>query len=272
MICGAGGGGEVDAAGLGAADPEAVGEGDAAGDDDAEAVGDGDAAGDKDAEAVGDGEAPGDKDADAVGDGEAAGEADAECDEEARGEGDGDSAGVVVADGAPVVIAGDVVVSAAGMMAGCGPEPGEEGLDTGGCVWGAAGAGDTGAAVVRVGRCTGDAADEGRAEPFSAKLTAADAASTPAATPVAVTDRRSVLFRRGGGGAGRGRTGRLDASRGRGTSGARVTSGSHPVAGCAALAAARTSSAVGRWPGSLARQCSTSGRRPEGSGSRFGGP
>lgn len=133
------------------------------------------------------------------GGGELAGDGLGAAEAEAVGEGDGDAegdlAGVVVADGGLVVIPGDVTVSTAGTTAGCGPGTGEAGLDAGGRIVG--GASDTGAAVVHVGRAADGTVDGCPAEPLSAKLTTADAASTPAVTPAAVSDRRRVRLRRG---------------------------------------------------------------------------
>src|SRR6266852_3077057 len=80
-------------------------------------------------------------------------------------------------------------------MAGAGPGPAEEDalwdLEAAGCVRETTGADDAGPAEVGAAAALGleCAADEGRAVPPRAKLTATDAASTPAVTPAAVSGR-----------------------------------------------------------------------------------
>ena len=138
--------------------------------------------------------------------------------------------------------AGDVTVSAAGMKAGLGPGTAEEGAA--GCAREITGAG--GAAVEVRGTAalgTSCAAEEGRALPLRAKLTATDAPSTAAVTPAATSGRHTVRARRTGGAG-------LAGGRGLGAmcgpNAPRAASGSEPVADWLALAAASTSSAVGR--------------------------
>lgn len=183
VICGTGGGGELDGGRLGA------------GDADREDVGDGDGDWDWDWEDVGEG----------GGDGDAGGDVAGEVAE--------DVAGAVVAGGGLLVLSGDVTGATTGMMAGLGSGPGEAGADR--CAEETTGAGEVGAAEVRVGTgaCTNRSADGSRDRPLRAKLTAADAASTPTATPVAVSGRHGILGR--GGPALRDR---LDDRRGPGTS------------------------------------------------------
>ena len=142
------------------------------------------------------------------GDGLGVGDGDAVGDGEAVGDADGDS----VAEGELLVsvdVPGDVIVSTAGMMAGSGPVPAEEDtpgdLDGARCVREIAGADDAGSAEVCAAAALGldCTADEGRAVPLKAKLTATDAASTAAVTPAAVSGRHrrrhQVRFRPAGG-------------------------------------------------------------------------
>src|SRR6185437_15956408 len=142
---------------------------------------------------------------------------------------------------------------------------------TAGGVPGTAGAGD---AVVSVGEAAARgvspaAGERGPAAP-SAKLTATDAASMPDVTPAAVSGRhqRRPDGRPGGPAGAAGAAVASPPS----ASAPRAGPGSQPGAGYPSLAASSTSPAVGRWAGSLARQRSTSGRRPAGISPRSGGP
>src|SRR6185312_1006530 len=220
---------------------------------------------------VGDGDSPGDGDEDAVGDGETV------MDGEGDGDAGGDDAG---GDAVAAVVEGAVegggrpgrgvpAVTTAGMMAARGPRAGE--LTRGvaaGRVPGTEGSGDAGVSVGEAAaRGVSPAAGErGPAAP-SAKLTATDAASMPDVTPAAVSGRHQ---RRPDGRSG-GPAGTAAASM-PAASAPRAGPGSQPGAGCPSLAASSTSPAVGRWAGSLARQRSTSGRRPAGISPRSGGP
>ena len=128
--------------------------------------------------------------------------------------------------------------------------------------------------------------------PATAKLIAAEAATTPAATPATASGRHSRRrksgSRRGGGTAAQGPCpalaegtgepagpGDLEATRtGLGrqypANAPIAMSAWHPAATCTAPTSASSSSAVGRWLGALARQRSTSGRSSAGIGSRLG--
>src|SRR6185437_6946555 len=222
---------------------------------------------------VGDGDSPGDGDEDAVGDGETV------MDGEGDGDAGGDDAG---GDAVAAVVEGAVegggrpgrgvpAVTTAGMMAARGPRAGE--LTRGvaaGRVPGTEGAGDAGVSVGEAAaRGVSPAAGErGPAAP-SAKLTATDAASMPDVTPAAVSGRhqRRPDGRSGGPAGAAGAAASMPSA-----SAPRAGPGSQPGAGCPSLAASSTSPAMGRWAGSLARQRSTSGRRPAGTSPRSGGP
>ena len=246
-----------------------------------------------------DGDGLGVADADAVGDGEAVGDFDGTGDLD--GDGCPDADGDADADGETAAgVAGDVTVSTAGVMS-AGITPGrtvgdEEDL---GNLDGAAactddaglGAEDAPIAAVRGWSCTAGGC---LIAPARAKLMAAEAAMTLAATPATASGRhsrrRKFGSRRGGGTAAPGARPALAEGTGEaeGTEGREVTrtglgrqyaanapiamSARHPVAACTAPTSASTSSAVGRWLGSLARQCSTSGRSSAGIGSRLGWP
>ena len=200
-----------------------------------------------------------------MGDGEPVGDGEAVTDED--GEGDGDAlGGVVVEDGGLLgrgerLWGGELTVTTG--MADCGPGTGDvDGTEAG---WVAGTAGADGAAV-EVGEATAlgstRAADERGGGPPSAKLTATDAAIRPAVTPAAVTGRHQRRpGDRPGGLAGPGEA-----------IAPRAAPGSQPGTGCLSFAAARTSSAVGRRAGSLARQCPLSERSPAGTSPRSGEP
>ena len=226
-----------------------------AGEEGVDSPGDGEPVGD--VEPVGDGEAVGN--GEPVGDGEAVTDGD--------GEGDGDALGRVVAEDGGLLGRGERLwrgeLTVTTGMAGCGPGTGDvDGMEAG---WVAGTAGAAGAAA-DVGEATAlgctRAADERGVGPPSAKLTATDAAIKPAVTPAAVSGRHQRRpGDRPGGLAGPGEA-----------MAPRAAPGSQPGAGCLSFAAARTSSAVGRRVGSLARQCPTSGRSPRGTSPRSGGP
>ena len=215
--------------------------------------------GDDDPPGDGDGEAVGDADGEAVGDGEAVtdGEGDREAVEAGGLLGRGEWLG-----------RGELTV-ATGRMAGRGPGAGDVDGTEAGRVRGTAG---TGGAAADAGEAAALgatlAADDREGGPPSAKLTATDAASRPAVIPAAVTGRHERRpWDRPGGLAGPGSwagPGEAIASR--------ASPGSQPDTGCPSLAVARTSSAVGRRAGSLARQCPISGRSPAGTSPRSGEP
>ena len=211
-------------------------------------AGDGDASGGGDEGAAGDGDTVMDGD----GDGEAGGR-----------EADGDASAEPV-EGGGRLGRGESAATWAGTMAARGPcagelTPGSDGYGVPGTV---AADGDTVGVGEAAARGASLAAGERGPTAPSAKLTATDAASTPDVTPAAVSGRRQ---RRPEGLA-------ADPAYPAGASALRGAAGSHPGAGCASFAASSTSSAVGRWPGSLVRQRSTSARSPEGISLRSGGP
>ena len=242
-----------------------------------------------------DGDGLGAGDRDEVGDAEDVGLV-AVGDADGTGDLDGDGEVLLPGDGVP----GDVRVSITGTMS-AGTTPGKalgdddllEG-DTDGDVPGDEAGPAAGAARVTATLGWNRAADRCLAAPDRAKLTAADAARTLAATPVATSgrhQRRRDIWSRPGDRAGRdqGRpeAGRPEAGASSGEAGrtavtwtgscARYSanapmaaSGSQPVADCAAATSASSSSAVGRSAGSLARQCPTRERSSMGSRSRFG--
>jgi hypothetical protein len=167
-----------------------------------------------------------------------------------------------VVEGGGLLGRGELTVTT-GMMAGRGPGAGDLDGAEAGRVPGTAGAGGTAADVGEAAALGATlAADEGGGAPPSAKLTATDAASRAAVTPAAVSGRHQRRpGDRPGGLAGRGEA-----------FAPRAAPGSQPDAGWPSFAEARTSSAVGRRAGSLARQRPTSGRSPAGTASRSGGP
>ncbi len=179
--------------------------------------------------------------------------------------GDADAVGDLVRDGAAPVCAdlrGEVRVSIAGKMspgAGPGKAPGDEAAledDPGGDVPEGTDADSAGEDVEAFGWSW--AADGCLTAPARAKLTAADAARTLAATPATASGRhqrrRGTRFRPDDAG--------LDVRYP--ANAPMAASGSQSVAGRIAATSASRSSAVGRSPGSLARQCRISGRRPAG--------
>jgi hypothetical protein len=225
-----------------------------------------------------------------VGDADTVGEGEAVADGDATGDLDGD--GLAGTDGeVPEGVPGDVpdvTVSAAGMMS-AGNAPGSED-DLGDAdreVTGNTGAEEAGPGIeeARIAAALGcDCAAWGcLPAPERAKLTAADAAMRPAATPATASGRhrrrREPWSRMGTGPADPGAFSALTRKAEEGEeAGATRTglgmaysanapmaaSGSQPVAGCTAPTSASSSSAVGRWRGSLARQRWTSGRSSAG--------
>jgi hypothetical protein len=135
----------------------------------------------------GDGLGDGDGDGDAVGDAEDVGLV---AVGDACGVGDRDGDGELLLDGVP----GDVTVSIAGTMsagAGAGKAPGDDDALGGGVDGGVPGDDARPAGTARVAAAFGrrTSADGCPAAPDRAKLTAADAASTPAVTPAATSGR-----------------------------------------------------------------------------------
>jgi len=184
--------------------------------------------------------------------------------------GDGDALGEAVVEGGGLLGLGERLwggePTVTTGMADCGPGAGDVDGAEAGWVAGTAGADD---AAADVGEATAPgstlAADERGGGPPSAKLTATDAAIRAAVTPAAVSGRHQRRPEGGPDGvAARGGLGEAMAPR--------AAPGSQPGTGCPSLAAARTSSALGRRAGSLARQCPTSGRSPDGTSPRSGGP
>ncbi len=175
------GAGDVDGDGLGA------------GDVDRDVDRDGDGAGDVDRDRLGAGDVDrdGDGDGDAVGDAEDVGLV-AVGDVDGTGDGDGDGDGEILlpGDGVPC----DVSVSITGTMSAgttSGEAPGDDDAALEGDTDGGAGEDEVGpaAGVDRLAATVGWAAGGRPAAPDRAKLTAADAARTLAATPAATSGR-----------------------------------------------------------------------------------